>query len=390
MKKNNLEFNNTKIAFNYKSNFDLKRAYFLFKLLSLGYISKFGRKLLKTLVWMNFPIDSLIKKTVYAQFCGGTDILDCVEGINNLKKNNVYSILDYSIEGSVNENDFENSINKCLKILEECKSKNLSKFIVFKPSAVGRFELYEKITSNNVLSEIELKEWSKVEIRFNKICLEASKKDIMVLVDAEESWIQTAIDKLVTKMMNIYNSEKAVVFNTIQAYRKDRFDYLTKLHNDLNGSVKIGVKLVRGAYMEKERKRANKYNYISPICENKEQTDELFNNSLRFIIENINDFGLFVGSHNEKSNILATELLRKYKIESNDQRIWFSQLYGMSDNISFTLANSGYNVAKYLPFGPVHEVMPYLMRRLDENSSISSHTNRELQLIKKELKRRKN
>ena len=339
---------------------------------------------------MNFPIDSLIKKTVYAQFCGGTDILDCVEVINNLKKSNVYSILDYSIEGSVNENDFENSINKCLKILEECKSKNLSKFIVFKPSAVGRFELYEKITSNSVLSENESKEWSKVEIRFNKICLEASKKDIMVLVDAEESWIQTAIDELVTKMMNIYNSEKAVVFNTIQAYRKDRFDYLTKLHNDLKGSVKIGVKLVRGAYMEKERKRAKKYNYISPICENKQQTDEVFNNSLSFIIENINDFGLFVGSHNEKSNILATELLRKYKIDSNDQRIWFSQLYGMSDNISFTLANSGYNVAKYLPFGPVHEVMPYLMRRLDENSSISSQTNRELQLIKKELKRRKN
>ncbi len=390
MKKNNLEFNNTKISFNYKSNFDLKRAYFLFKLLSLGYISKFSRKLLKTLVWMNFPIDSLVKKTVYAQFCGGTDILDCVEVINNLKKSNVYSILDYSIEGSVNENDFENSINKCLKILEECKSKNLSKFIVFKPSAVGRFELYEKITSNSVLSETESREWSKVEIRFNKICLEASKKDIMVLVDAEESWIQTAIDELVTKMMNIYNSEKAVVFNTIQAYRKDRFDYLTKLHKDLKDSVKIGVKLVRGAYMEKERKRAKKYNYISPICENKQQTDEVFNNSLSFIIENINDFGLFVGSHNEKSNILATELLRKYKINSNDQRIWFSQLYGMSDNISFTLANSGYNVAKYLPFGPVHEVMPYLMRRLDENSSISSQTNRELQLIKKELKRRKN
>ena len=390
MKKNNLEFNNTKIAFNYKSNFDLKRAYLLFKLLSLGYMSRFLRKLLKTLVWMNFPIDSLIKKTVYAQFCGGTDILDCTEVIYSLKKRNVYSILDYSIEGSVNENDFENSINKCLKILNECKSKDLSKFIVFKPSAVGRFDLYEKITSNKKLSENEIIEWSKVETRFNKICLEASKKDIMVLVDAEESWIQTAIDELVTKMMNIYNSKKVVVFNTIQAYRKDRFNYLTKLHNDLNGRAKIGVKLVRGAYMEKERKRAKKYNYISPICESKEQTDDVFNNSLRFIIENINDFSLFVGSHNEKSNILATQLLRKYKIDSNDQRIWFSQLYGMSDNISFTLANTGYNVAKYLPFGPVREVMPYLMRRLDENSSISSQTNRELQLIKKELRRRKN
>ena len=390
MKKNYLEFNNTKIAFNHKSDFDLKRAYFLFKLLSLGFISRLGRKLLKMLVRLNFPIDPLIKKTIYAQFCGGSDILDCVEVINNLKKSNVYSILDYSIEGSINETDFEDSIKKCLKILDECKSKNLSKFIVFKPSAVGRFKLYEKIASNKKLSENETIEWSKVERRFNKICSEASKKDIMVLVDAEESWIQKSIDELVTKMMNIYNTEKALVFNTIQAYRIDRFDYLVKLHNNLNGSAKIGVKLVRGAYMEKERKRAKKYNYISPICVNKEKTDEVFNNSLRFIIENINDFGLFVGSHNEKSNILATELLKKYRIDSNDNRIWFSQLYGMSDNISFTLAAKGYNVAKYLPFGPVREVMPYLMRRLDENSSISSQTNRELQLIRNELKRRRN
>ncbi len=390
MKKNYLEFNNTKIAFNHKSDFDLKRAYFLFKLLSLGVISRLGRKLLKMLVRLNFPIDPLIKKTIYAQFCGGSDILDCVEVINNLKKSNVYSILDYSIEGSINETDFEDSIKKCLKILDECKSKDLSKFIVFKPSAVGRFKLYEKIASNKKLSKNETIEWSKVERRFNKICSEASKKDIMVLVDAEESWIQNSIDELVTKMMNIYNTEKALVFNTIQAYRIDRFDYLVKLHNNLNGSTKIGVKLVRGAYMEKERKRAKKYNYISPICVNKEKTDEVFNNSLRFIIENINDFGLFVGSHNEKSNILATELLKKYRIDSNDNRIWFSQLYGMSDNISFTLAAKGYNVAKYLPFGPVREVMPYLMRRLDENSSISSQTNRELQLIRNELKRRRN
>ena len=390
MKKNNLEFNNTKIAFNYKSDFDLKRAYFLFNLLSLGIISRFGRKLLKILVYVNFPIDFIIKKTIYPQFCGGLDILDCTTVIDKLKKSNVYSILDYSIEGSINENDFENSINKCLKILDECKSKDLSKFIVFKPSAVGRFALYEKITSNKKLSENEKIEWSKVERRFNKICFEASKKGIMVLVDAEESWIQSAIDELVTKMMNKYNSQKAIVFNTIQAYRSDRYDYLTKLHKDLKGRIKIGVKLVRGAYMEKERKRAKKYNYISPICENKHKTDKVFNTSLRFIIENIDDFSLFIGSHNEKSNILASELLKKYNIKSNDKRIWFSQLYGMSDNISFTLANKGYNVAKYLPFGPVSEVMPYLMRRLDENSSISSQTNRELKLIKKELKRRRN
>lgn len=385
-----MEFNNTKIAFNYKSDFDLKRAYFLFKLLSLGVISKMGRKFLKTLVMLNLPIDSLIKKTIYAQFCGGTDIFDCVQVIDNLKKSNVYSILDYSVEGSINENDFEMSMNKCLAILSECKSKDLSNFIVFKPSAVGRFSLYKKVTLNQKLTQKEEDEWLRVEGRFDRICSEASKRDIMVLVDAEESWIQTAIDELVVKMMKTYNSEKAIVFTTIQAYRRDRFDYLVKLHKQLSSETKIGVKLVRGAYMEKERKRAKKYNYQSPICDDKNHTDEVFNNSLKFIIKNINHFGLFIGSHNELSNKLSAELLKKYKIRPDDSRIWFSQLYGMSDNISFTLANNGYNVAKYLPFGPVREVMPYLMRRLDENSSISSQTNRELQLIKKELKRRSN
>ncbi len=385
-----MEFNNTKIAFNYKSDFDLKRAYFLFKLLSLGVISKMGRKFLKTLVMLNLPIDSLIKKTIYAQFCGGTDIFDCVQVIDNLKKSNVYSILDYSVEGSINENDFEMSMNKCLAILSECKSKDLSNFIVFKPSAVGRFSLYKKVTLNQKLTQKEEDEWLRVEGRFDRICSEASKRDIMVLVDAEESWIQTAIDELVVKMMKTYNSEKAIVFTTIQAYRRDRFDYLVKLHKQLSSETKIGVKLVRGAYMEKERTRAKKYNYQSPICDDKNHTDEVFNNSLKFIIQNINHFGLFIGSHNELSNKLSAELLKKYKIRPDDSRIWFSQLYGMSDNISFTLANNGYNVAKYLPFGPVREVMPYLMRRLDENSSISSQTNRELQLIKKELKRRSN
>lgn len=385
-----MEFNNTKIAFNYKSDFDLKRAYFLFKLLSLGVISKMGRKFLKTLVMLNLPIDSLIKKTIYAQFCGGTDIFDCVQVIDNLKKSNVYSILDYSVEGSINENDFEMSMNKCLAILSECKSKDLSNFIVFKPSAVGRFSLYKKVTLNQKLTQKEEDEWLRVEGRFDRICSEASKRDIMVLVDAEESWIQTAIDELVVKMMKTYNSEKAIVFTTIQAYRRDRFDYLVKLHKQLSSETKIGVKLVRGAYMEKERKRAKKYNYQSPICDDKNHTDEVFNNSLKFIIQNINHFGLFIGSHNELSNKLSAELLKKYRIRPNDSRIWFSQLYGMSDNVSFTLANNGYNVAKYLPFGPVREVMPYLMRRLDENSSISSQTNRELQLIKKELKRRSN
>ena len=225
-------------------------------------------------------------------------------------------------------------MNKCLNILSECKSKNLSKFIVFKPSAVGRFSLYKKVSLKFDLDAKENNEWNRVVNRFNKICFEASKKNIMVLVDAEESWIQNAIDDLVYDMMKKYNKNKAVVFNTLQAYRRDRLEYLTNIHNNSSGNFKIGIKLVRGAYMEKERKRAIRYNYMSPICDDKIHTDKIFNNSLEYIIQNINDFGLFIGSHNEKSNLLSTELLKKYKVNSDDDRIWFSQLYGMSDNIS--------------------------------------------------------
>ena len=388
MKKNCLEFNNTEIAFNYKSNFELKRAYYLFRLLSLGFLSKIGRKLLKSLININFPIDSLVFKTIYPQFCGGRDIIECIDVIENLKNNNVYSILDYSAEGSLTEIDFERSMNKCLHILCECKSNDLSKFIVFKPSAVGRFSLYEKVSSKLKLSPDESDEWNRIEKRFEKICSEASKLNIMVLVDAEESWIQPAIDELVIKMMKKFNSKNPVVYNTIQAYRRDRYDYLEKLHDEHSGKIKIGIKLVRGAYMEKERIRSKKLNYPSPICDNKSHTDNVFNNSLKLIIENINDFGLFIGSHNENSNKLSVELLNKHNIVYNDERVWFSQLFGMSDNITFSLAKKGYNVAKYLPFGPIKEVMPYLLRRLDENSSISSQSNRELQLIKKELTRR--
>tara|TARA_B100000475_G_scaffold195213_1_gene171507 strand:- start:41 stop:1213 length:1173 start_codon:yes stop_codon:yes gene_type:complete len=388
LKKNHLDFKNTKIAFNYKSNFELNKAYYLFKLLSLGYLTVFGRKVLKILLKINFPLDMIFKKTVYSQFCGGLNIEDCKVVIKNLKNNNVYSILDYSVEGSKSENDFDNSLEKCLNILLECSNNKLSQFIVFKPSAVGRFSLYEKVSSKILLKSHEINEWSRIEARFLKICSLANKYNIMVLIDAEESWIQPAIDELVLKMMKTYNTKKAIVFNTIQAYRKDRYDYLNKLHKDLNGSIKIGVKLVRGAYMEKERKRAKKYNYLSPICIDKSSTDEVFNKSLEYTIQNIDDFGLFIGSHNEFSNRLAVDYMKLNNINKNDKRIWFSQLYGMSDNISFVLAKNGYNVAKYLPFGPVSEVMPYLMRRLDENSSISSQTNRELKLISEELKRR--
>ena len=341
------------------------------------------------LLKINFPLESLFKNTVYAQFCGGLDIDECNSVISNLKENNVYAILDYSIEGSTTENDFDNSLKKCLNILSKCSDQNLSKFLVFKPSAVGRFSLYKKISSKAFISDEEKMEWDRVVGRFQRICSLAEEKNIMVLVDAEESWIQPAIDDIVLKMMKIFNKKKVIVFNTLQAYRKDRFDFLVKTHKKLKQqNINCGIKLVRGAYMEKERARALKKKYDCPICDNKKKTDELFNKSMKYILENIKDFSLFVGSHNEFSNRLAVDLMKKNKIKKNDEKVWFSQLYGMSDNISFALAKNGYNVAKYLPFGPIKEVIPYLIRRLDENSSVSTQTNRELQLISTEIKRR--
>ena len=383
-----MEFNNTEVAFKHKSNFELKRAYWLFKLLSMGYLSILGRKFLNLLLTIKFPVDIIILKSVYPQFCGGRDIVECTPVIKSLIKNGVYSTLDYSVEACKNENDFEKSMQKCLNILDDIDRSKSSKFIVFKPSSVGSLELYRKISSNVELSESEELQLDAVESRFNRICTQAKEKEMKVLIDAEESWIQTAIDKLVINQMLIFNKKEALVFNTVQAYRYDRYDYLINLHKKHKGKIKIGIKLVRGAYMEKENNRANKYGYKSPICKSKNLTDRSFNDCLTHILNNINDYNLFMGSHNEKSNILACKLMDQLKLKKDDKRIWFSQLYGMSDNISFNLSKHGYNVAKYLPYGPINEVMPYLIRRLNENSSISSQTNRELQLIKSEMIRR--
>ena len=383
-----MEFNNTEVAFKHKSNFELKRAYWLFKLLSMGYLSILGRKFLNLLLTLKFPVDFIILKSVYPQFCGGRDIVECTPVIKSLIKNGVYSTLDYSVEACKNENDFEKSMQKCLNILDDVDRSKSSKFIVFKPSSVGSLELYRKIGSNVKLSELEERQLDAVESRFNKICTQAKEKQMKVLIDAEESWIQSAIDKLVINQMLIFNKKEALVFNTVQAYRHDRYDYLINLHKKYKGKIKIGIKLVRGAYMEKENNRANKYGYKSPICKSKKLTDRSFNDCLKHILKNINDYNLFMGSHNEKSNILACKLMDELKLKKDDKRVWFSQLYGMSDNISFNLSKHGYNVAKYLPYGPINEVMPYLIRRLNENSSISSQTNRELQLIKSEMIRR--
>ncbi len=383
-------FNDTKIAFSYKSNYELKRAYILFKLLSYPSLAFIGKHLLNLLIKIHFPINNLIKQTIFEQFCGGENEKECFKVINKLNENNIRCILNYSIEGSNTESNYEHTLNKTLNLIDLSEKQYVSPFIVFKPSSVGRFDLYLKKANNDSLNENEIDEWQRVEQRYDQICNSAAKSGISILIDAEESWIQKPVDELIEKLMIKYNNSSCIVYNTIQTYRIDRFEYLSDLHKRLSKSnIKIGIKLVRGAYMEKERRRAKSNNYKSPICETKLKTDENYNNCMSFIFSNINDFNLFIGSHNERSNLLATEIMEKHQIKNNDKRVWFSQLYGMSDNISFNLALNRYNVTKYLPFGPIKEVIPYLIRRLDENTSVSGQTSRELKLISKEIKRRR-
>ena len=383
-------FNDTKIAFSYKSNYELKRAYILFKLLSYPSLAFIGKHLLNLLIKIHFPINNLIKQTIFEQFCGGENEKECFKVINKLNENNIRCILNYSIEGSNTESNYEHTLNKTLNLIDLSEKQYVSPFIVFKPSSVGRFDLYLKKANNDSLNENEIDEWQRVEQRYDQICNSAAKSGVSILIDAEESWIQKSIDELIEKLMIKYNNSSCIVYNTIQTYRIDRFEYLSDLHKRLSKSnIKIGIKLVRGAYMEKERRRAKSNNYKSPICETKLKTDENYNNCMSFIFSNINDFNLFIGSHNERSNLLATEIMEKHQIKNNDKRVWFSQLYGMSDNISFNLALNRYNVTKYLPFGPIKEVIPYLIRRLDENTSVSGQTSRELKLISKEIKRRR-
>jgi proline dehydrogenase len=270
------------------------------------------------------------------------------------------------------------------------KEKNAIPFAVFKPTGFGRFELYEKLGEGKILNETEKAEWDRVVARFESVCKAAHENDIALLIDGEESWMQDAADDLVADMMRKYNKEKAIVYNTLQMYRWDRLDYLKKLHAQAEvEGFHIGMKLVRGAYMEKENKRAEEKGYKSPICESKQATDYNFDDAVEYMMEHIDKMAIFAGTHNENSSYKLIEIMNHKGIAKNDFRVWFGQLYGMSDNISFNLAAEGYNVAKYLPFGPVKDVMPYLIRRAEENTSVAGQTSRELTLIKRERDRRK-
>ena len=383
-------FNNTQVAFSLKSDTELDRAYFLFKMIANQPLVRIGTAVTNFALKANLPVEGLIRATVFDHFCGGINEVDCLSVVDKMFTKKVSSVLDYSVEGKEEEDQFDAALDMTLKTIEFAKERQAIPFAVFKPTGFGRFELYEKIGEQQALTSDEQAEWNRVVDRFDIVCKDAHSKNVALLIDGEESWMQDAADDLVTKMMRKYNKEKAIVFNTLQMYRWDRLDYLKKLHEQAkNEGFFIGMKLVRGAYMEKENARAEEKGYPSPICDSKEATDENYDAAVRYMTDHLDIMSLFVGTHNELSTYTLMELMQEKGIKTNDERIWFGQLYGMSDNISYNLADHEYNVAKYLPFGPVKDVMPYLIRRAEENTSVEGQTSRELEMIKAERNRRK-
>ncbi|MCA6435162.1 MAG: proline dehydrogenase family protein [Bacteroidota bacterium] len=382
-----ISFENTENAFKAKSNTELKRSYWLFKLIGNPLLVNMGAALGPLSLKIGFK--GLIKNTIFKQFVGGENINDCGHAITQLSKYNIGTILDYSVEGKESEKDFDNCLEETLTTIKKAKGDKNIPFCVFKVTGLARFDLLVKVSDGTSLSDEEKTEWKRVENRVAQICEAAAQANQALFIDAEESWIQPAIDLLANKNMAKHNKEKVIVYNTYQLYRHDRLNYLKETHKEaIQSGFKVGAKLVRGAYMEKERKRAEEMKYPSPIQVTKQNSDKDYNDALTFCIENINDMAICAGTHNENSSLHLAKLMDQKKIATNDERIYFSQLYGMSDHISYNLSLNNYNVAKYVPYGPVNEVLPYLIRRAQENTSVKGQTGRELNLILKEKKRR--
>ncbi len=385
-----VDFNDTKTAFELKSNKELRRAFYLFKLISYPFLVTLGKALVFLSIKLRLPVNFIIKNTVFDHFCAGINDVDSVRVVDSLASRNVSSYLHYSVEAAQSNADYDQCLESTLKTIDISKNNLNLPFVVFKPTGYGSTDLLEKKSKSIPFSLIEKKEWNRMVNRFRMTFEKAKSINIKVFVDAEESWIQPAIDEIVEEFMIEYNKKDVLIFNTVQMYRKGRLEYLKNLKNKATKSnFKIGIKLVRGAYMEKERLRARRMNYQSPICNSKEDTDNQYNKGLEFMFDNIDLFSIFLGSHNEQSVLNAILLADKMAISKNNQNLYFGQLFGMSDNLTFTLAKNGYNSVKYLPYGPVKDVIPFLIRRAEENTSVSGQTNRELELIKSEVKRRK-
>ena len=386
----NVDFENTKTAFSIKSDRDLRRAYALFKLISYPVLVKTGNPVIRLLSAIRFPIGWIVKPTAFRQFVGGETLDACQPVVEKLKAAHVYSILDYSVEGGESDRAIEAALQETLRAVRHAGNNPDIPFAVFKPTAFGNNRALE-ILSGSATADMEtVQEGEKFRSRIDQLCHTAFEHDIPILIDAEDTFYQNFIDRVVIDMMRVYNRKKAIVFNTYQMYRHDRIDVLKKdIETARKEKFYLGAKFVRGAYMERERERARKMGYPDPIQPDKEHTDRDYNLALKISMDHIDVVSIFNGTHNEHSSLYLTQLMNERGIDPGDTRVWFSQLYGMSEHISFNLAAAGFNVAKYVPYGPVRFVLPYLMRRVEENTSVKGQTGRELSLIKKERQRRK-
>lgn len=384
-------FNDTKLAFADKTDAQLKKAYWMFKAIEQPAVTNIGVSLLNFTVRNNFPfVDGIVKQTLFEQFCGGETREESMKVVKQMFKRGVGSIFDYSIEGKEEEEVFDAVCKEIKDIVRFSVGNPAIPFIVFKPTAFGRIDIYEAVGKGKELTTSQKEEWNRVVTRFDEVCKLCFESDKKVMVDAEETWMQDSADQLCEEMMEKYNKEKAIVWNTIQMYRTGRLEYMNAhLERAREKGYFIGYKIVRGAYMEKERKRAEEQNYPDPIQPSKQATDDNYNAGIDFVMGHLDKVSAFFGTHNEISSELIMDKMKAKGLEHNNPHIYFGQLYGMSDNITYYLADKHYNVAKYLPYGPVKDVVPYLTRRAQENTSVAGQTGRELGLISKELKRRK-
>ncbi|MEO6610632.1 MAG: proline dehydrogenase family protein [Chitinophagaceae bacterium] len=400
-----ISFDNTEFAFEYKSAKELKKARFLFSMMGRPWLVKAGVRLAPWSIKAGLPVKGIIRKTIFRQFVGGETLEQTAEAAKLLARYQVQVILDYGIEGKEGEENFDHACEEFIRVINYAGSQPNIPFMSIKVTGFARFALLEKLDARmhaiegtlmkrflkaaEELETGEKEEWNRVRHRMMRICETAAEKKVGVFVDAEETWIQDPVDALTILMMDTFNKERCIVYNTIQHYRHDRLQFLKDSYTAaLDRNFILGAKLVRGAYMEKERKRAAEKKYPSPIQPDKESSDRDYNEGLKFCVDHIDRIALVVASHNEYSNLYATQLLQERGLPLDHPHIHWSQLYGMSDNITFNLAHAGCSVSKYLPFGPINDVIPYLMRRAQENTSVKGQTGRELGLIKKELKRR--
>ena len=387
---NVIDFNNSEIAFRNKSNAELRQAHLLFKVMNNAGLVKIGKHLVNIAFAIHFPVKGILRNTIYQHFVGGTSIADCSKTIQKLAARNVGTILDFAVEGEERDELFDATCAEVIRTIEFARNNRHVPFSAFKITGVGRFDLLAKVSEKVQLSEEESKEYRKVYDRVESIFKRGYELGVPVLIDAEHTWIQPVLDDLVLEMMERYNKDAAIVQNTYQMYRHDAINRLKEHHRiALDMGVKFGLKIVRGAYMEIERARAAEMGYLSPIQPDKIATDHDFNEVIRYFMDHIDTIHFMVATHNEVSSQLLAHLIDERGLPHDHPHIYFSQLYGMSDHITFNLAEKGYNVVKYVPYGEVKTMMPYLFRRAEENTSVKGQSSRELKLIEKEIRRRK-